>query len=48
MSKNAMAAAVTLSGVGLCMIGGALMMQGGQQAHAVAMNTMPAAASALA
>jgi len=48
MSKNAMAAAVTLCGVGLCMIGGALMMQGGQQAHAVAMNTMPAAASALA
>jgi len=29
MSKNAMAGAVTLCGVGLCMIGGALLMQNG-------------------
>ena len=34
MSKNAMAGAVTLCGVGLCMIGGALLMQSGGQAHA--------------
>ena len=32
MGKNAMAGAVTLFGVGLCMIGGAMMMQNGQQA----------------
>ncbi len=31
MSRNAMAGAVTLCGVGLCMIGGALMMQGGRR-----------------
>jgi hypothetical protein len=50
MSKNAMAGAVTLCGVGLCMIGGAMMMQNGAQAHAAgsAMHGMPAAASAVA
>jgi hypothetical protein len=47
MSKNAMAGAVTLCGVGLCMIGGALLMQNGQQAHAAA-GSMPAAAAAVA
>jgi len=47
MSKNAMAGAVTLCGVGLCMIGGALLMQSGQQAHAAA-SSMPAAAAAVA
>jgi hypothetical protein len=45
MSKNAMAGAVTLCGVGLCMIGGALMMQSGSTAHA---GSMPAAAAAVA
>jgi hypothetical protein len=34
MSKNAMAGAVTLCGVGLCMMGGAMLMQSGGQAHA--------------
>jgi hypothetical protein len=47
MIKNAMAGAVTLCGVGLCMIGGALLMQNGQQAHA-AVGSMPAAAAAVA
>jgi hypothetical protein len=47
MSKNAMAGAVTLCGVGLCTIGGALLMQNGQQAHAAA-SSMPAAAAAVA
>ena len=47
MSKNAMAGAVTLCGVGLCMIGGALLMQNGQQAQAAA-GSMPAAAAAVA
>ena len=47
MSKNAMAGAVTLCGVGLCMIGGALLMQGGQQAQAAA-GSMPAAAAVAA
>jgi hypothetical protein len=47
MSKNAMAGAVTLCGVGLCMIGGALLMQNGQQAHAAA-GSVPAAAAAVA
>ena len=47
MSKNAMAGAVTVCGVGLCMIGGALLMQNGQQAHAAA-GSMPAAAAAVA
>jgi hypothetical protein len=42
MSKNAMAGAVTLCGVGLCMIGGALLMQSGGQAHAAG-GVMPAA-----
>ena len=46
MSKNAMAGAVTLCGVGLCMIGGAMMMQNGAQAHAAA-GSMPVAASAV-
>jgi hypothetical protein len=44
MSKNAMAGAVTLCGVGLCMIGGALLMQNGAQAHAAG-GVMPAAAA---
>lgn len=47
MSKNAIAGAVTLCGVGLCMIGGAMMMQNGQQAHAAA-GSMPAAATTVA
>lgn len=47
MSKNAMAGAVTLCGVGLCMIGGALLMQNGQQAQAAA-GSMPAAAAVAA
>ena len=45
MSKNAMAGAVTLCGVGLCMIGGALMMQSGNSAHA---GSTPAAVVAVA
>ncbi len=45
MSKNAMAGAVTLCGVGLCMIGGAMLMQSGGQAHA-APSSLPAAAAA--
>ena len=45
MSKDAMAGAVTLCGVGLCMIGGALLMQNGQQAHAAG---VPAAAAMVA
>jgi hypothetical protein len=44
MSKNAMAGAVTLCGVGLCMIGGAMLMQSGGQAHAAG-GVMPAAAA---
>jgi hypothetical protein len=44
MSKNAMAGAVTLCGVGLCMIGGAMLMQSGGQAHA-AQSSLPAAAA---
>ena len=44
MSKNAMAGAVTLCGVGLCMIGAALMMQNGNSAHAA--GGMPLAAVA--
>jgi hypothetical protein len=47
MSKNAMAGAVTLCGVGLCVIGGALLMQNGLQAHAAA-GSMPAVAAAVA
>jgi hypothetical protein len=47
MSRNAMAGAVTLCGVGLCMIGGALMMQGGAQAHA-GVAVMPSGALAVA
>jgi hypothetical protein len=46
MSKNAMAGAVTLCGVGLCMIGGAMLMQSGGQAHA-AQSSLPAAAAAV-
>lgn len=42
-----MAGAVTLCGVGLCMIGGALMMQGGAQAHA-GVAVMPSGALAVA
>jgi hypothetical protein len=44
MSKNAMAGAATLCGVGLCMIGGAMLMQSGGQAHA-APSSLPAAAA---
>ena len=33
MSKNAMAGAITLCGVGLCTIGGGLMMQSGSAAR---------------
>ena len=44
MSKNAMAGAVTLCGVGLCVIGAALMMQSGNSAHAA--GGMPLAAVA--
>ena len=44
MSKNAMAGAVTLCGVGLCVIGAALMMQNGNSAHAS--GGMPLAAVA--
>jgi hypothetical protein len=47
MSKNAMAGAVTLCGVGLCMIGGAMMMQNGQQANAATAVSMPATAAAV-
>lgn len=36
MSKNAMAGAVTLCGVGLCSIGGAMLLQSGSNAHASA------------
>ena len=45
MSKNAMAGAITLCGVGLCTIGGGLMMQSGSAAHA---GSMPLAAIAAA
>jgi hypothetical protein len=46
MSKNAMAGAVTLCGVGLCMIGGAMLMQSGAQAHANSVvGALPAAAA---
>ena len=44
MSKNAMAGAVTMCGVGLCVIGAALMMQNGNSAHAA--GGMPLAAVA--
>ena len=47
MSKNAMAGAVTLCGVGLCMIGGAMLMQSGGQAHAAPSSSLPAAAAAV-
>ncbi len=47
MSKNAMAGAVTLCGVGLCMIGGAMMMQNGQQANAATAVSIPVAAAAV-
>lgn len=43
MSKNAMVGAITLCGVGLCTIGGGLMMQSGSAAHA---GSMPLAATA--
>ena len=46
MSKNAMAGAITLCGVGLCTIGGGLMMQSGSAAHAA--GVMPLAAIAAA
>jgi hypothetical protein len=46
MSKNAMAGAVTLCGVGLCTIGGAALLQSGSPAHA-SVVTVPAAAAAL-
>jgi hypothetical protein len=47
MSKNVMAGAVTLCGVGLCMIGGAMLLQNGQQPHASAAVSMPAMATAV-
>jgi hypothetical protein len=47
MSKNALAGAVTLCGVGLFMIGGALLMQSGSLAYA-SVNTTPAAVATLA
>ena len=47
MSKNAMAGAVTLCGVGLCMIGGAMLLQNGQQANAATAVSMPATAAAV-
>jgi hypothetical protein len=46
MSKNAMAGAVTLCGVGLCMMGGAMLMQSGGQAQA-ALFSLPASAAAV-
>jgi hypothetical protein len=46
MSKNAMAGAVTLCGAGLCIIGGAMLMQGGQRAHAEPVS-MPTDGSAV-
>jgi hypothetical protein len=46
MSKNAMAGAVTLCGVGLCTIGGALLMQSGQQAYAAGVPASAARAQA--
>jgi hypothetical protein len=46
MSRNAMAGAVTLCGVGLCMIGGAMLLQNGHQAHA-AVGSALAVASAV-
>ncbi len=46
MSKNAMAGAVTLCGVGLCMIGGAMLMQNGAHAYANSVvGALPAAAA---
>jgi len=42
-----MVGAVTLCGVGLCMMGGAMLLQSGQQANASASST-PASAAALA
>lgn len=47
MNNTPMAGAVTLCGVGLCMIGGALLLQSGSPAHASAGIT-PVAAAALA
>ena len=47
MSTNAMAGAVTLCGVGLCMIGGAMLLQNGQQANAATAVSMPATAAAV-
>ena len=46
MSKNAMAGAVTLCGVGLCLIGGAMVMQSGSATHAA--SSLSAVASAVA
>jgi hypothetical protein len=45
MSKNAMAGAVTLCGVGLCMIGGAALLPSGPAAHAAVVTTSAAAAA---
>ena len=47
MSRNTMAGAVALCGVGLCMIGGAMLLQNGQQAHATQAVSMPARAAAV-
>lgn len=46
MSSSAVAGAVTLCGVGLCMIGGAMLLQSGTQAHA-ATSSIAAVASAV-
>ena len=48
MSKNAMAGAVTLCGVGLCMIAGAMMMQSGNHANAAGAMNAPAVATSVA
>ncbi len=47
MSKNAMAGAVTLCGVGLCMLGAAQLLQLGREAHA-SVGAAPAFACAVA
>jgi hypothetical protein len=47
MSKNAMAGAVTLWGVGPCLIGGAMLLQNGQHANAATAVSMPATATAV-
>ena len=48
MSKNAMAGAVTLCGVGLCVIGAALMMQNGNSAGGMPLAAVATVAHAQA